>query len=187
MHAFAPSVLPATAVPLVVGHRGAPAYRPEHTRESYELAIHLGADMIEPDVLVSRDGALVVRHESALSLTTDVADRPEFADRRRPGLLRRETVLDWFLEDFDLAELRTLRAVERMPALRPLNTAYDGRSGILTLAEVVELARARSTASTRNRGAGSSSWLPVRCVLGEATSVSSAGDVRDEAVAQSVQ
>ena len=146
MHAFAPSVLPATAVPLVVGHRGAPAYRPEHTRESYELAIDLGADMIEPDVLVSRDGALVVRHESALSLTTDVADRPEFADRRRPGLLRRETVLDWFLEDFDLAELRTLRAVERMPALRPLNTAYDGRSGILTLAEVVELARARSTA-----------------------------------------
>jgi glycerophosphoryl diester phosphodiesterase len=149
MHAFAPSALPATARqarPLVVGHRGAPAYRPEHTRESYELAIDLGADMIEPDVLVSRDGALVVRHESALSLTTDVARRPEFAGRRRTGLLRGRPVLDWFVEDFDLAELRTLRAVERMPDLRPLNTAYDGRSGILTLAEVVELARGRSTA-----------------------------------------
>jgi glycerophosphoryl diester phosphodiesterase len=131
--------------PFVIGHRGAPAYRPEHTRDSYELAIDLGADMVEPDVLVSRDGALVVRHESALSLTTDVAHRPEFAGRRRPGLLGRRTVLDWFVEDFDLEELRTLRAVERMPRLRPHNTAYDGRSGILTLAEVVDIARGRTT------------------------------------------
>jgi glycerophosphoryl diester phosphodiesterase len=142
MHAFAPSDLP-PAAPLVVGHRGAPAYRPEHTRESFELAIDLGADMIEPDVLVSRDGALVVRHESALSLTTDVASRPEFADRRRVGRFEGRRVRDWFVEDFDLAELRTLRAVERMPGLRPLNTAYDGRSGVLTLAEVIEVARAR--------------------------------------------
>jgi glycerophosphoryl diester phosphodiesterase len=129
--------------PLVVGHRGAPAYRPEHTRESFELAIELGADLVEPDVLVSRDGALVVRHESALSLTTDVAGRPEFADRRRPGRVAGRSVVDWFVEDFDLAELRTLRSVERMPGLRPLNTAYDGRSGVLTLAEVIELARGR--------------------------------------------
>jgi glycerophosphoryl diester phosphodiesterase len=141
MHVFAPDLL--AAAPLVVGHRGAPAYRPEHTRESYELAIDLGADMIEPDVVVSRDGALVVRHESALSLTTDIADRPEFADRRRVGRLGGRRVRDWFVEDFDLTELRTLRAVERLPGLRPLNTAYDGRSGILTLAEVVVLARAR--------------------------------------------
>jgi glycerophosphoryl diester phosphodiesterase len=131
--------------PVVVGHRGAPAYRPEHTRESFELAVDLGADMIEPDLVVSRDGALVVRHETALSLSTDVASRPEFADRRRPGRLKGREVLDWFVEDFDLEELRTLAAVERMPGLRPLNTAYDGRSGILTLAEVVDIARTRST------------------------------------------
>ncbi len=148
MHATASSAPPTTrsAGPVVVGHRGAPAYRPEHTRESFELAIDLGADLIEPDVVVSRDGALVVRHESALSFTTDVARRPEFADRRRTGLLQGRRIRDWFVEDFDLRELRTLGAVERMPGLRPLNTAYDGRSGLLTLAEVVELARARSTA-----------------------------------------
>jgi glycerophosphoryl diester phosphodiesterase len=128
--------------PVVVGHRGAAAYRPEHTRESFELAADLGADMIEPD-LVSRDGALVVRHESALSLSTDVAARPEFAGRRRPGRVEGRTGVDWFVEDFDLAELRTLRAVERMPGLRPLNTAYDGTAGILTLAEVVGIARRR--------------------------------------------
>jgi glycerophosphoryl diester phosphodiesterase len=148
MQLSASSELPSPSRPLhpvVVGHRGAPAYRPEHTRESFELAIDLGADMIEPDLVVSRDGALVVRHESALSLSTDVASRPEFADRRRPGQLKRREVLDWFVEDFDLAELRTLAAVERMPGLRPLNTAYDGGSGILTLAEVVGIARDRST------------------------------------------
>ena len=131
--------------PVVVGHRGAPAYRPEHTRESFELAVDLGADMIEPDLVVSRDGALVVRHESALSLTTDVASRPEFTGRRRAGVLDGRPVVDWFIEDFDLAELRTLTAVERMPGLRPLNTAYEGRSRVLTLADVVAIARARST------------------------------------------
>jgi glycerophosphoryl diester phosphodiesterase len=134
------------ARPVVVGHRGAPAYRPEHTRGSFDLAIDLGADMIEPDVVVSRDGALVVRHENALSLSTDVASRAEFADRRRAGRVKGHWVHDWFVEDFDLAELGTLRAVERMPGLRPLNTAYDGRSGILTLADVVGIARDRSTA-----------------------------------------
>jgi glycerophosphoryl diester phosphodiesterase len=149
MQLSAPSELPSPsrpARPVVIGHRGAPAYRPEHTRESYELAIDLGADMIEPDLVVSRDGALVVRHESALSLSTDVASRPEFAARRRPGRVKGNWVLDWFVEDFDLAELRTLRAVERMPGLRPLNTAYDGRFGILTLEDVVAIARERSTA-----------------------------------------
>jgi glycerophosphoryl diester phosphodiesterase len=148
MHLRAPLELPhpsGSAPPVVVGHRGAPAYRPEHTRDSFDLAIDLGADMIEPDLVVSRDGALVVRHESALSLSTDVASRPEFAGRRRPGRVKGQSVLDWFVEDFDLAELRTLRALERMPGLRPLNTSYDGTSGILTLAEVVGLARERST------------------------------------------
>jgi glycerophosphoryl diester phosphodiesterase len=131
--------------PAVIGHRGAPAYRPEHTVASFELAIDQGADLIEPDVVVSRDGVLVVRHESELSLSTDVADHAEFADRRTTREIHGEPVTGWFTEDFTLAELRTLRAVERMPVLRPLNTAYDGRFGILTLAEVVELARRRST------------------------------------------
>ena len=141
------AVRPATrfAQPVVIGHRGAPAYRPEHTAASYQLAIDLGAELIEPDVVVSRDGILVVRHESELSLSTDVATRPEFADRRTTKDVDDHTSTGWFAEDFTLAELRTLRAVERMPELRPLNTAYDGHFGILTLGEVISLARTRST------------------------------------------
>src|SRR3712207_5190451 len=129
--------------PLIIGHRGAPAYRPEHTLASYELAIDMGADLIEPDIVVSRDGALVVRHESELSRSTDVATRPEFAGRRTTKDVDGRTCTGWFAEDFTLAELRTLRAVERMPDLRPLNTTYDGRYGVLTLAEVVHLVRRR--------------------------------------------
>jgi glycerophosphoryl diester phosphodiesterase len=131
--------------PVVIGHRGAPAYRPEHTSASYELAIDLGAEAIEPDVVVSRDGVLVVRHENELSRSTDVSGRPEFADRRTTRMVDGTECTGWFAEDFTLAELRTLRAVERLPDLRPLNTTYDGRFGILTLAEVVDLARRRST------------------------------------------
>ena len=130
---------------LVIGHRGAPSYRPEHTRASYELAIDLGADLIEPDLVVTRDGHLVARHENELSRSTDVAARPEFADRRRTQEVDGEEMTGWFTEDFTLAEVRTLRAVERTPGMRPLNTAYDGRFGVLTLAEVVELAQHRST------------------------------------------
>ena len=137
--------------PVVIGHRGAPSYRPEHTLASYDLAIDLGADLIEPDVVVSGDGVLIARHENELSLSTDVAERPEFAGRRRTQDVDGEVLTGWFTEDFTLAELRTLRAVERMPALRPLNTAYDGRQGILTLAEVVALARRRSTRGRRIR------------------------------------
>jgi glycerophosphoryl diester phosphodiesterase len=138
---------PATRLdrPIVIGHRGAPAYRPEHTAASFELAIDLGAELIEPDLVISRDGALIVRHESELSWSTDVADRPEFAARRTTKLVEDAPRTGWFAEDFTLAELRTLRAVERMPALRPHNSVYDGRFGILTLAEVIELARSRST------------------------------------------
>ncbi len=130
---------------MVIGHRGAPGYRPEHTTASYELAIALGAELIEPDVVISRDGVLVVRHESELSWTTDVASRPEFAGRRTTRLVGDTPHTGWFAEDFTYPELRTLRAVERLPEFRPLNTAYDGRFGILTLAEVIELARTRST------------------------------------------
>ncbi|WP_369139353.1 glycerophosphodiester phosphodiesterase family protein [Modestobacter versicolor] len=131
--------------PLVIGHRGAPSYRPEHTLASYELAIELGADLVEPDLVVTRDGELVARHENELSRSTDVAAHPEFAGRRRTQEVDGEEVTGWFTEDFTLAELRTLRAVERMPGVRPLNTAYDGRFGVLTLAEIVDLARRRST------------------------------------------
>jgi glycerophosphoryl diester phosphodiesterase len=137
--------------PLVVGHRGASAYRPEHTLASFELAIDMGADAIEPDVVVSRDGALVVRHENELSRSTDVATRPEFAARRTTRVVGTRERTGWFAEDFTLAELRTLRAVERMPDLRPLNTTYDGRFGIVTLAEVVEIARRRETPERRIR------------------------------------
>jgi glycerophosphoryl diester phosphodiesterase len=141
------AVRPATrlAQPVVIGHRGAPAYRPEHTAASYQLAIDLGAELIEPDVVISRDGVLVVRHENELSLSTDVAGRPEFAGRRTTKDVDGGECTGWFAEDFTLAELRTLRAVERMPELRPLNTAYDGHFGILTLGEVISLARTRST------------------------------------------
>ena len=152
MHTVAVPALPVPARssrPLVVGHRGASAYRPEHTRASFELAIDLGADLIEPDVVVSRDGALVVRHENELSRSTDVAARPEFRGRRTTRVVGSRELTGWFTEDFTLAELRTLRAVERMPELRPTNTAYDGQEGILTLAEVVELARRRSTPQRR--------------------------------------
>lgn len=130
--------------PVVVGHRGAPAYRPEHTVASYELAIDLGAELIEPDVVISKDGALIVRHEDELSRSTDIAERPELADRRTTKVLGEREVEGWFVQDLTLAEIRTLRAIERMPDLRPLNTTYDGRFGIMTLAEVIELARSRS-------------------------------------------
>ncbi len=148
MHATESLATPAAARtprPVVVGHRGACAYRPEHTAASYELAIDMGADLIEPDIVVSQDGALIARHENELSRTTDVATRPEFADRRTTRRVGRKRRTGWFAEDFTLVELRTLRAVERRPDLRPLNTAYDGRYGVLTLEEVVELARRRST------------------------------------------
>ena len=148
-----PAHEPATRLPLpiIVGHRGAPAYRPEHTSASYDLAIDLGADLVEPDLVVSADGVLVVRHERQLSLSTDVATRPEFADRRRTKLVHGRRHTDWFVEDFTFAELHTLRSIERLPELRPLNTTYDGRFGVLTLADVVELARRRSTASRQIR------------------------------------
>jgi glycerophosphoryl diester phosphodiesterase len=149
MHATeSPARRPATrpSLPVVIGHRGAPAYRPEHTAAGFELAIDQGADLIEPDLVVTGDGVLVVRHENELSLSTDVGDRPEFASRRTTRDVGGEARTGWFTEDFTLAELRTLRAVERMPHLRPMNTAYDGHYGLLTFAEVVAIARRRSTA-----------------------------------------
>ncbi|KRF02924.1 glycerophosphodiester phosphodiesterase [Nocardioides sp. Soil777] len=130
-----------SADPVVIGHRGASGYRPEHTIAAYELAIRQGADYIEPDLVSTKDGVLVARHENEISGTTDVADRPEFADRRTTKVIDGRTVTGWFTEDFTYKELRTLRAVERLPGVRPDNTAYDGGFRVPTLDEVLKLAR----------------------------------------------
>ena len=124
--------------PIVIAHRGASAHRPEHTLAAYELAIELGADFIEPDVVITRDGVLVVRHENEISGTTDIATRPELAGRRTVKEVEGRRTEGWFTEDLTLAELRTLRARERLPELR--GTAYDGRFEVPTLDEVIELA-----------------------------------------------
>ncbi|MBA3524454.1 MAG: glycerophosphodiester phosphodiesterase [Geodermatophilaceae bacterium] len=126
---------------LVIGHRGASGYRPEHTLAAYELAIRMGADYIEPDVVSTSDGVLVARHENEISGTTNVADHPEFADRMTTKVIDGVSLTGWFTEDFTLAELKTLRAVERIPDTRPNNTIYDGRFPVPTLQEVVDLAQ----------------------------------------------
>ncbi|WP_284221285.1 glycerophosphodiester phosphodiesterase family protein [Brevundimonas denitrificans] len=126
--------------PLIIAHRGASGERPEHTRAAYERAIQQGADFIEPDLVMTRDGVLIVRHENEISGTTDVAARPEFADRHTTKTIDGESVTGWFTEDFTLAELKTLRARERLPELRPANTAFDGQEPILTFEEVLDLA-----------------------------------------------
>ncbi len=130
--------------PLVIAHRGASGERPEHTRAAYDLAIDQGADVIEPDLVMSKDGHLIVRHENEISETTDVAARPEFADRRTTKTIDGRSVTGWFTEDFTLAELRTLRARERLPALRPASAAFDGQEPILTFQDVIDIARAGS-------------------------------------------
>ncbi|MDI1279820.1 glycerophosphodiester phosphodiesterase family protein [Brevundimonas sp.] len=138
-----PAALP-TPAPLlqVIAHRGASGERPEHTRAAYDLAIDQGADVIEPDLVMSRDGVLIVRHENEIGETTDVAAHPEFADRQTRRTVDGQVVTGWFTEDFTLAELQTLRARERLPAVRPANTAYDGTGSILTFQQVIDIARA---------------------------------------------
>ncbi|MDG4786735.1 glycerophosphodiester phosphodiesterase [Micromonospora sp. WMMD1102] len=138
--------------PLVIAHRGASGYRPEHTLEAYRLAIRMGADFIEPDLVSTRDGALVARHENEISGTTDVAAHPEFADRRTTKTIDGTAVTGWFTEDFTLAELRTLRARERLPQVRVTNTTFDGRFPVPTLQEVVDLARTESRRLGRTIG-----------------------------------
>ena len=125
----------------VIGHRGAAGYRPEHTLASYALAIRLGVDVIEPDLVATRDGVLVARHEPEISGTTDVARHPEFTDRRTTRVVDGVATTGWFTDDLTLAELQTLRAVERIPALRPHNALYDGRDRVPTFQEILDLAR----------------------------------------------
>lgn len=141
---------PLAARVLVIGHRGAPAWRPEHTLASYARAIADGADFIEPDLVMTRDGVPVARHENEISTTTDVARHPGFAGRRVTKKIDGRTVTGWFTEDFTLAELKTLRARERLPQLR--GTEHDGEFQILTLEEVIEFAAAESTLAGRPVG-----------------------------------
>ncbi|WP_326779825.1 glycerophosphodiester phosphodiesterase [Streptomyces longwoodensis] len=136
-------------VPTVIGHRGASGYRPEHTFGSYQLALDLGADIVEAgDLVPTKDGHLVCRHEPEIGGTTDVADHPEFAGRRTTKVLDGVPTTGWFTEDFTLAELKTLRAVERIPANRPHNTLYNGRWEIPTFEEVLRW----QDEQTRRRG-----------------------------------
>jgi glycerophosphoryl diester phosphodiesterase len=133
-------MLPDTASrPLVIGHRGAPGYRPEHTRSAYELAFARGADAVEPDLVATRDGVLVLRHENEISGTTDVADRPEFAGRRTTREVDGTALTGWFTEDFTWAELATLRARERLRSLRQASASFDDRYPVIRLRDLFEL------------------------------------------------
>lgn len=149
--------------PIVIGHRGASGYRPEHTLAAYALAIKMGADYIEPDLVSTRDGELVARHENAIAIidpasgavieaTTDVAERPEFKDRLTTKTIDGEKIRGWFTEDFTLAELKTLRAQERLPKLRPQSAKFDGQFQIPSLQEIIDLAKQRSQERGRSVG-----------------------------------
>jgi glycerophosphoryl diester phosphodiesterase len=137
---------------IIIAHRGASGERPEHTLASYTLAIEQGADYIEPDLVLTKDGVLVARHENEISETTDVADKAEFAGRRTTKTIDGQKMTGWFTEDFTLAELKTLRAKERLPQLRKANMAYDGQFEIPTFDEILALAKAQSAATGRTIG-----------------------------------
>jgi glycerophosphoryl diester phosphodiesterase len=140
------------AKPIVIAHRGASGERPEHTLLAYGLAIEQGADFIEPDLVPTKDGELVARHENEISGTTDVAAHPEFAGRKTTKTIDGSPVTGWFTEDFTLAELKTLRAKERLPQLRPGNTKFDGKAEIPTLDEIIALAKQASRDTGRTIG-----------------------------------
>ncbi|ORT59926.1 glycerophosphodiester phosphodiesterase [Streptomyces sp. CB03238] len=142
-------------VPTVIAHRGASGYRPEHTLGSYQLALDMGADVIEQDLVPTKDGHLVCRHENDITGTTDVADHPEFASRRTTKTVDGTSLTGWFTEDFTLAELKTLRAKERIPGTRQENTVYDGRWTIPTFEEVLRWAE------KEGRRRGRPIWLYV--------------------------
>jgi glycerophosphoryl diester phosphodiesterase len=137
---------------IVIAHRGASGERPEHTLGSYSLAIAQGADYIEPDLVLTKDGVLVARHENEISETTDVADKAEFADRKTSKTIDGQKMTGWFTEDFTLAELKTLRAKERLPQLRSANMAYDVQFEIPTFDEILALAKAQSAVTGRTIG-----------------------------------
>ena len=136
----------------IFGHRGASALRPEHTIASYAKAVQDGADFIEPDLVISKDGVLIIRHENNIAETTDIAKHDEFAGRKTEKIVDGQKQVGWFVEDFTLAELKTLRAVERLPQLRPQNAALDGRFDIVTWQEMIDFAAAESLARGRKIG-----------------------------------
>ncbi|WP_435240913.1 glycerophosphodiester phosphodiesterase [Streptomyces cucumeris] len=142
-------------VPTVIGHRGASGYRPEHTLGSYQLALDMGADVIEQDLVPTKDGHLVCRHENDITATTDVSDHPEFAGRKTTKTVDGTKFTGWFTEDFTLAELKTLRAKERIPGTRQRNTLYDGRWEVPTFEEVLRWAE------RAGRKRGRPVWLHV--------------------------
>ena len=144
---FSQAPLPAAMPPIIIGHRGASGYRPEHTLESYRLAIEMGADYIEPDVVSTKDGVLVVRHENEIGGTTDVATK--FPERKRTAMVDGETISGWFVEDFTLAEVKTLRARER---LEFRSHDYDGQFEIPTFDQVIEFAQRRGRETGRTIG-----------------------------------
>jgi glycerophosphoryl diester phosphodiesterase len=135
--------------PIVIGHRGASGYLPEHTLAAYRLAIEQGADFIEPDLVSTRDGALIARHEVNITETTDVADHPEFAERYKAKTIDGQEERGWFADDFTLAEIKALRAKQRLPFRSP---QYDGRFEIPTLQEVIDLAKRESRRTGRAIG-----------------------------------
>ncbi|AKJ31540.1 glycerophosphodiester phosphodiesterase [Caldimonas brevitalea] len=168
-----PAALRGERAPLVIAHRGASGYLPEHTLAAYWLAIEQGADYIEPDLVSTKDGVLVARHENAIAIldadgslkeaTTDVAERPEFASRKTTKTIDGNAVTGWFTEDFTLAELKTLRARERLPQLRPANSRFDRMFEVPTLDEVLDLVRQaneRRRDEARHHGRPSS-WRPI--------------------------
>ncbi|MCC5634840.1 glycerophosphodiester phosphodiesterase [Nostoc sp. CHAB 5844] len=130
--------------PIIIAHRGASGYRPEHTLAAYELAINFGAEYIEPDLVSTRDGVLIARHENEISQTTDVANHPEFAQRQTTKIIDGESKTGWFTEDFTLDEIKRLRAKERIPQIRQQNTIYDGLFEIPTFTEIIELVKNHS-------------------------------------------
>ncbi|MDX6807023.1 glycerophosphodiester phosphodiesterase [Terrihabitans rhizophilus] len=144
--------------PVIVAHRGASGYMPDHTLEAYKRAVDMGADFIEPDLVSTKDGELVARHEPMLSGTTDVADRPEFASYKRTRNIDGAPVTDWFACDFTLAEIRTLRARQPLPERDP---QFDGKFTIPTLQEVIDLAKAESTRTGRTIGIAPETKHPI--------------------------
>jgi glycerophosphoryl diester phosphodiesterase len=141
--------------PIVIGHRGASGFLPEHTLAAYFIAIQQGADFVEPDLVISKDGVLIARHENEISGTTDVSEHTEFAARRTTKMIDGVSLTGWFTEDFTLRELKTLRAKERIPAIRPDNTRFDAQFTIPTLEEVLELVKSANedrAASARRLG-----------------------------------
>jgi glycerophosphoryl diester phosphodiesterase len=177
-------------VPLIIGHRGAPGYRPEHTLASYQLAVEMGADYIEPDCVSTKDHVLVVRHENEIGGTTDVASHPEFANRKATKTVDGTAVTGWFTEDFTLEELRTLRARERLPDIRPANTAWDGLYQVPTLQEVIDFAKSKGVGiypETKHPTYFASIGLPLEELLADTLRKSGWSEATDPVFLQSFE